>query len=85
MKMTAKSGAALAAAAAIMIVNGLATVSPAEASHSVKCYGVNACKGHSACKTGASACKGQNACKGQGFEKHSKRACLAKGGKLTAA
>ena len=33
----------------------------------VKCSGVNSCKGTSECKTAKSECKGQNSCKGQGW------------------
>jgi hypothetical protein len=43
----------------------------------VKCEGVNQCKGQSACKTAHNACSGQNACKGQGFEMMSSDACAA--------
>ena len=34
----------------------------------IKCAGINACKGQSSCKSQlSSSCKGQNACKGQGW------------------
>ena len=77
------TGLALATAAA-----GLFAMAPADAiagyggkAETVKCMGVNACKGMSSCKTATSACKGQNACKGQGFVSVSKRACEQIGGK----
>jgi hypothetical protein len=41
--------------------------SEANDSMSVKCQGINACKGQSKCKTAANACAGQNACKGMGW------------------
>ena len=84
MKLSVNSGAALAAAAALLVAN-IAVVQPAEAggSYGVHCYGLNACKGHGACKSAGNACKGKNACKGQGFSKMSKSKCLAKGGSTT--
>jgi uncharacterized membrane protein len=76
MKMTAKSGATLAAAAAALILTGAVSAPTASAqSGEGKCFGANACKGHSACKTAKSACKGLNACKGQGFTMSSKADC----------
>ena len=47
----------------------------------VKCYGANACKGHSDCKTSMSSCKGKNACKGKGFEQMTEKACIEKVGR----
>jgi hypothetical protein len=50
---------------------------------SVKCAGVNACKGHGACGSAGHDCAGKNACKGQGFEKvSSTKECTDKGGKV---
>lgn len=52
---------------------------------SVKCEGINECKGTSACKSGDHACKGQNECKGHGFlEVPSADECTEKGGKVIA-
>lgn len=82
MKITAKSGAALAAAAAAVIV-GAALPAVAGSNYNVKCYGLNACKGNGSCKSLANACKGHNACKGQGIKMLSKSACVAKGGSTT--
>ena len=61
---------ALAASAAALFAAAAAT--PAFAgdtgqSATVKCQGINACKGQSKCKTATNACAGQNACKGQGW------------------
>jgi hypothetical protein len=81
MKIIAKSGAVLAAAAFSFAVSGVGiatTVSAEEAK--VMCSGVNSCKGHSDCKTANSSCKGQNACKGQGWTSLSAADCTAQGG-----
>ena len=48
----------------------------------VKCSGINSCKGKSACGTADSACSGQNSCKGKGWIKVSKEECDTKGGKV---
>jgi hypothetical protein len=54
---------------------------------SVKCVGINSCRGTSECMSadGKSQCQGQNACKGQGFVTvPSERECREKGGVLYA-
>ena len=78
---TAKTltGIALATAAAAMFA--LAPVPTTAGENTVKCMGVNACKGHSSCKTASSSCKGMNSCKGQGFVEVSKAVCDQLGGK----
>jgi uncharacterized membrane protein len=82
MKLVAKSGVALAAAAFTLAVTGaVITSAPAEAA-TVKCAGVNACKGQAACKGEANSCKGQNACKGQGWITASTEDCKKWGGKV---
>ena len=82
MKMTSKSGATLAAAAATLFLAGATMSSPTYAAGEGKCVGANACKGQSACKGGANACKGQNACKGTGFSMASEKQCAAIGAKF---
>ena len=79
MKISAKSGSALAAAAATLLVAG-AVVAPVQAAEMAKghCIGANACKGHGACKTAKNGCSGKNACKGQGFIESTKEECEAK-------
>ena len=77
MKMTSKSGATLAAAAATLFLAGATMTTVAHAADG-KCVGVNACKGKGACKGGA------NACKGQGFSMMTKEKCEADKGKFTA-
>lgn len=82
MKLVAKSGVALAAAAFTLAITGVAfTTAPAQAAQ-VKCSGVNACKGQGACKGASNACKGQAACKGQGWINASAENCKAWGGKV---
>lgn len=81
MKMTSKSGAALAAAAATLFLAGTTVSTVTHAAGEGKCIGANACKGQSACKGAANACKGQNACKSQGFSTLTKEKCDAAKGK----
>ena len=82
MKMTSKSGAALAAAAATLFLAGATMSTATYAAGEGKCVGANACKGQSACKGAANACKGLNACKGTGFSMASEKECAAKGAKF---
>lgn len=81
MKLSSKSGATLAAAAATLFIAGavVAGTTPANAA-SGKCMAANACKGQSACKGGNHSCKGLNACKGQGFAMMSQKKCAQTGG-----
>ncbi|MBS0528787.1 MAG: hypothetical protein JSS22_05285 [Proteobacteria bacterium] len=81
MKLSSKSGATLAAAAATLFVAGavVAGTMPANAA-SGKCMAANACKGQSACKGLSNSCKGMNACKGQGFASMSAKKCAQVGG-----
>lgn len=81
MKLSKTSGATIAAAAAALIMTGMAAV-PASAADDAKvhCMGVNACKGKSACKTATSGCAGMNACKGQGWVEMTAAECKEKGG-----
>jgi hypothetical protein len=76
MKLSSRSGSAIAAAAAVFVMTG-AAVAPAVMAKEAKghCVGANACKGKSACKTASNACKGQNACKGKGFLVKTKSEC----------
>ena len=77
------SGAAVAAAAAALIATGFNAASVASTEEAtVKCSGVNACKGMSACATATNACAGHNSCKGQGWIKTTKEECDQKGGKV---
>ncbi len=74
--------ALVATATAIFAAGSLVTAAQGQAA-SVKCSGVNSCKGTSACKTASSACKGQNSCKGLGWTEATNAAeCISKGGKV---
>ncbi|MCI0574457.1 MAG: hypothetical protein L0Y66_27300 [Myxococcaceae bacterium] len=56
------------------------------AEKTVKCAGVNACKGQGGCASAKNACAGKNACKGQSFsEVSSEKECKDKGGTVMAA
>ena len=82
MKLNVASGAAIAAAAAALVVgSSLPSSEATAANYTVKCFGLNACKGNGSCKSIGNACKGHNACKGKGVKMMSKSTCLAKGGK----
>jgi hypothetical protein len=83
MKVTSKSSAAIAAAAAALFLAGMSVSSVAQAADG-HCMGANACKGQSACKGGKSPGPGANACKGQGFTTMSKADCVAAKGKFKA-
>ena len=82
MKVTSKSGAAIAAAAATLFLAGMTISTNAQAAEG-HCMGANACKGQSACKGGKSPGPGQNACKGQGFSAMTKDQCASAKGKFT--
>lgn len=77
MKISVRSGAALAATAATLLLSGAIASQVSAAGMDAKghCVGANACKGHGACKTAKNACKGQNACKGHGFLEMTKEEC----------
>lgn len=77
-----KTGIAIASAAAALFALGTtATVAQAADMPTVKCAGINSCKGTSECKTAKNDCKGHNACKGQGWmSKASAKECTDAGG-----
>jgi uncharacterized membrane protein len=76
MKLTYRSGASIAIAAATLILTG-AAVAPASQADEAKghCIGANACKGQGACKSASNDCKGLNTCKGKGFLAMTKDDC----------
>jgi len=88
------SGMALASAAATLLLAGCGGKSETtkvekeampEATTKVatiKCSGINSCKGTGACASATHACAGQNSCKGQGWVKATKADCDTKGGKI---
>jgi len=78
-------GAAVATALGSLLASGVAYAGEKEgkaAEKTVKCVGVNDCKGKGSCKSAKNDCKGQNACKGQSFAELTEKACLEKGGKV---
>ena len=80
-----KSGVAIASAAAALFAMGASVSTQVQAAEeaTVKCAGINTCKGTSDCQTAKSECKGQNSCKGQGWvTKASAKECTDAGGKV---
>ena len=78
----------VAGAAALLIVSGAITARADESAGSatVKCVGVNSCKGQGACASAKNDCKGKNACKGQGWtQMNSSKDCTDKGGTVLTA
>jgi uncharacterized membrane protein len=69
----------LATAAAALFTAGVtlgtAQADQHESSETVKCKGVNACKGQTDCATASHDCSGKNACKGKGWKKMSAEEC----------
>ena len=70
MKMTSKSGATIAAAAATLFLAGATVTTTAHAAGEGKCIGVNACKGQSACKGGAECLQRAECLQGPGLLGH---------------
>jgi len=83
MKLTQKSGGAIAMTAAALIISG-ATLMSAASADTVKgqCFGVNGCKGQGACKSAKNDCKGHNACKGQGWLAMTEEDCNGQNGQF---
>jgi len=80
-----KSGVAIASAAAALFAIGATVTTQVQAAEdgTVKCAGINTCKGTSDCSTAKSQCKGQNSCKGHGWvTKSSAEDCKAAGGRV---
>ena len=87
MNTSLKTGALIALAAGSLFAaacnkkdEAKSAAASTEKTESVKCMGVNECKGHGACKTASNACAGQNGCKGHGMMEMPKAECDAKGG-----
>ncbi len=59
-------GILIAAAAGALFAGVSFANQPSDSAGTVKCMGVNSCKGQSACKTAHNSCKGKNHCKGKG-------------------
>jgi uncharacterized membrane protein len=67
MKAITKLSLATAAAALFSAAVVPAAFAADAGAATVKCQGINACKGQSKCQTADSACAGHNACKGKGW------------------
>jgi hypothetical protein len=78
-------GAAVASALGSLAASGIAYAGEKEGKTSektVKCVGVNDCKGKGSCKSAKNDCKGKNGCKGQSFAELTEKECHGKGGKV---
>jgi len=83
MKTIAKLSVAAAAAALFSSMTVPLAMAAESGSATVKCQGINACKGQSKCKTAENACAGQNSCKGKGWiTAPSAEECTKQGGKV---
>jgi hypothetical protein len=81
MKGLSKLGVGLAiTAAATLAMSGCQSSKKSMSNETVKCGGLNACKGMTECKTANNACKGQNKCKGTGWVSMSSLECAKSGG-----
>ena len=93
--MKAKKLMMTSAMAGLLLAGGTMVSQAADSSsEEVKCYGVNACKGHGDCSGKINACSGDNgceatlkcqsmnSCKGKGIKKMSKKECMDKKGQV---
>lgn len=70
-----KVGIGLAlAAAAVLTTTGCQSCPKME--RTIRCGGVNACRGTSGCKTEQHACQGENQCKGEGWVEMKVKDCI---------
>ena len=86
MRESVKNGGALlaSAVAGLLVMAGATTTASAEEGDTVRCYGVNKCKGAGECGGKGHSCAGENSCKGQGYLNIDKETCLKiEGGRLT--
>ena len=91
--MTTKKLMGMAVATAVVglvaVGSGMAkTMAEGEGEKTVKCAGINECKGHGACAAadGSHDCAGKNSCKGKGWIKvESEDECTEKGGTVVKA
>lgn len=85
MKTKTIQGAVIASAVAALFgcaeTNQQAAASPSASSGSVKCFGINSCKGQGTCATADHSCGKHTPCKGQGWlSAESAEECASKGG-----
>ena len=74
------SGISVAMAAAALF-GGLPAAAPASG-ETVRCHGVNDCRGRGSCATANNQCAGQNACRGKGVLEMSREACEQAKGRI---
>jgi hypothetical protein len=84
MKLTRKSGANIASAAALLVASGVFISSALAVEINGRCFGVNGCAGKGECKSTANDCKGKNACKGKGWVTMKEDECSKLSGQFTA-
>ncbi|HEU4476313.1 MAG TPA: hypothetical protein VFR71_06435 [Methyloceanibacter sp.] len=75
MKLTKKSGANIATAAAVLVASGVLISSALAVEVQGRCFGINGCAGKGECKSAKNDCKGKNACKAQGWVKMKEDEC----------
>jgi len=75
-KKTSRRNLLIASAAAGLFLAGAVAAPAHAAEEQVRCYGINACKGHGECGGKGHSCAGENQCKGKGYLKLSKDKCL---------
>jgi hypothetical protein len=80
---TLKGAVIASAVASLFAASAFAGDAPAPAAATVKCAGINSCKGKGACAGAANSCAGKNSCKGTGWTAtKSASDCTTKGGKV---
>jgi hypothetical protein len=75
MKLTKKSGANIATAAAVLVASGVLISSALAVEVQGRCFGINGCAGKGECKSAKNDCKGKNACKAMGWVKMKEDEC----------
>jgi hypothetical protein len=75
MRLTKKSGANIATAAAVLVASGVLISSALAVEVQGRCFGINGCAGKGECKSAKNDCKGKNACKAMGWVKMKEDEC----------
>ena len=86
--MKSTKGVLIASAVASLFIMNAANAQEKQSkdtAKSVKCAGVNDCKGKAACAGAKNSCAGENGCKGQGQTETTAKDCKDKGGKVAVA
>ncbi|MBI3785276.1 MAG: hypothetical protein HY270_17935 [Deltaproteobacteria bacterium] len=81
MRTTAKGAAIAAAVAGLFVAHGVMAQEAGKPA-TVKCEGINGCKGQGACGGAGHDCAGKNECKGKGWIETSAAECQSKGGTI---